>query len=332
MTNKSSLILKYFQKAGQLTTQDSNYQKTITSLFKWLLDSDQYKDDRTTKLLELKTSITAQIISHDTGIIAGIDEVSYLIPKFSSLIIKAGKRDGEKVENGQIIAEISGLSREILSLERTVLNLLQRMSGIATETNKLIALINLQPTTHNPQLYIAATRKTPWGLLDKKAVTIGGGLTHRLNLGDGILIKDNHLAVFKKEFGLNSIDMAVSYALEISLRGPTLPGRVGPHQHNLIEIEVTTPDQAHIVLETFYKYSKLKNNNLAIMFDNFSPEQTRSTIRSLREKFDLNLVILEASGGINENNIRDWAKTGVDILSLGSLTHSSKTCNLSLEI
>lgn len=302
MLNKQSLIIKYFQKSDQLTAGNKQYQQSISSLFLWLIDNDKVRADKTTKYFPDEET-KAIIIAKQNGIIAGLEDVGYLIEKYTKLVLKPTTKDGSGINNKEIIVEIIGKSHEILAYERTILNILQRMSGIATETNKLINLINRQS-------FIAATRKTPLMNLDKKAVAVGGGLTHRLNLSDGILVKDNHLAL-----------MSIENALQIL---------ISKYQNELIEVEVTNAKQAYKTIATFNKLNN--NNHLAIMFDNFTPQNAKKTIGELQKKLDLSNIIFEGSGGIDEFNISDWTTCGVDFISLGSLTHSSKAMNLSLEL
>jgi nicotinate-nucleotide pyrophosphorylase (carboxylating) len=355
--NKSSLILKFFQKAHLLTVINPAYCQTISTLFKWMIDNDQIHRDITTQFLNLKSTTIAKIISREDATTAGIEEITYLLKKITHLSFSPYKKDGEKIKKNQTIAEIKGQAREILAHERIILNILQRMSGIATATNRLINLINVGDAKEGSQipaspalspskvegdfedvsgklsrqdpLLIAATRKTPWMSLDKKAVAVGGGLTHRLNLSDGILIKDNHLA-----------NISVAEALK------TVFNKV---KGELIEIEVKNEKEAISALTTYQKLTTYNSparnasniadaggqpityNHLAIMFDNFHPENAVKTIEKLKQQFALSQIIFEASGGINEENIKKWAKTGVNLISIGFLTHSPQAVNLSLE-
>ncbi len=336
--DKTNLILKYFQKSGQLTVDHEEYQKSISTFFAWLADNDKVNHDKTTKYFP-NLSSKAKIIAKQEGIISGIEEIEYLVKKYTGLTFKSFLKDGLKLKNHEVIAEITGKSHEILGYERTILNILQRMSGIATETNRLVKSINRQQITDNKKPYIAATRKTPWMSLDKKAVAVGGGLTHRLNLSDGILIKDNHLVhvsiekavkmILNPHIYLTTGDAKEGSQTEMYRSLGYLNGRTRKLKSELIEIEVENFQQAHRVIKSF---SNLKSNNhLAIMLDNFTPELAKQTLTNLRKEFDLSNIIFEASGGIDEKNILEWAKTGVDILSLGSLTHSTHSSNFSLE-
>lgn len=307
--NKISLIHKYFQKSNQLTVGNNLYQQSISSLFQWLIENDKVEADKTTKYFP-DNATRAIIMAKQNGIIAGLEEVEFLLKKNTKIVLKPQITDGNALTNKKIIAEIQGNSHEILAYERTILNILQRMSGIATETYNFIDSINRQQITDNKKPYIAATRKTPWMSLDKKAVAIGGGLTHRLSLSDGILVKDNHLSF-----------VSIENALQIL---------ISKYQNELIEIEVTDAKQA---FKTISIFNRLNNNNhLAIMFDNFTPENAKKAIGKLGKNFDLTNIIFEGSGGIDENNLIDWVSTGVDFISLGSLTHSTHAVNLSLEI
>ena len=298
--NKQKLILKFFQKANQLKLSNHSYLLALTSLFRWLVANDEIRNDITSNLLALRSKTTAKIICHEKAVIAGLEEITYLLTNFTNLSIKPFVKDGNSVKNNQIVAKIQGPVNEILGFERTIINILQRMSGIATQTKNFVGLIN------SPSLQIAATRKTPWASLDKKAVAVGGGLTHRLSLHDGILVKDNHLK-------LTSIPQALKIIL------PQI-------NHQLIEVEVKNQAEAFQALNTFNQLNQ--DNYLAIMFDNFSTPAIKKTIVQLNNQF----VIYEASGGINETNILSFSKTGVDIISLGALTHSTRAVNLSLEI
>jgi len=296
--NKQKLILKFFQKDGQLKISNQAYRQTITSLFRWLIANDEIEKDITSQLLKLHPKKTARIISHESATVAGIEEISYLIKQFTKLSFKPLLKDCNAVKNKQAVAQIQGSSNEILAYGRTIINFLQRMSGIATQTNHLI-----KQTPSN--IYLAATRKTPWGSLDKKAVTVGGGLTHRLNLSDGILIKDNHIKLI-------SIQEALIKTFKL--------------HHQLIEIEVKTQEELKQAISAF---NQLKTDNyLGIMFDNFSAAEIKKTITQLNN----HEVIYEASGGINESNLKEYCQSGVDIISLGSLTHSSRAADFSLEI
>jgi nicotinate-nucleotide pyrophosphorylase (carboxylating) len=211
--------------------------------------------------------------------------------------------DGEQIKNGQILMKISGNAQTILSAERTILNLISRMSGIATTTRRLTEKLRKANATAK----IAATRKTAPGLLyfDKKAVLIGGGDPHRLRLDDMILVKDNHIAI------AGSVESAVKRAKQNAAFSKK------------IEVEVTSGTDALKAAEAGADI---------IMLDNFSPKQIREAIKALKKAGFFGKILLEISGGITEQNLLEYASTQVNIISLGALTHSVQALDVSLEI
>ena len=262
------------------------------------LAEDAHSYDITSALLP-NQKINAQIISRDDGIIAGIKFAKDIF-KLKGIHSKSFKKDGSKVRANQKILQISGNSRDILSCERTALNLLSRMSGIATQTNFLVTQI--KKFSKKTKLY--STRKTAPGLryFDKEAVKIGGGYKHRLSLNDMIMIKDNHLWLS------NSMEEIIKKARR---------------KHKRVEVEVENQNDSILAA---------KCGATIVMLDNFSPTQIKKTITSLERKKLRGKVQLEASGGINAKNIIAYAKTGVDMISVGSITNSVKGLDLSLEV
>jgi len=338
--NKNTLIKKYFQKNHLLKIDNPQYKKIVDTLFNWLISCDHTENDLTAKFFDRKP-MHASIRTKQDIVVAGIEEIEYLLKKYPEISFQKKVTDGEKIKKGGEIAIISGDNRTILSLERTILNILQRMSGIATQTQKLTKIITAEnkPSTPNPQFltHIASTRKTPWMLLDKKAVAAGGGLTHRLNLSDGILIKDNHLQILKNENNLKNEEQAVTHALKMILPQIT---------NTSIEIEVTTKESAYAAIQIFSSRfplllregqgevtNKLRNtNSLTIMLDNWTAKDVRNFIKEVNTNPYASSIIFEASGNINESNLKHWAQTGVDIISSGALTHSAKAADLSLSV
>jgi nicotinate-nucleotide pyrophosphorylase (carboxylating) len=243
----------------------------------------------------------ASIIIKERGILAGIEVAKKVFQRVDpSLKVDILVKDGTKVKPKDIAATISGRVISILKAERTALNFLQRLSGIATQTAKYVA------RTKGLAVYITDTRKTTPGLrlLEKFAVRMGGGRNHRLHLGDGILIKDNHLATL--------------YGLGMSLKEIIAKAKLNAPKDLKVEVEVTSIQEAREAIEARADI---------IMLDNMSPEEMRRVV-SLKPS----QVKLEASGGINLNNIRQAALTGVDFISIGALTHSSKALDISLEL
>jgi len=244
----------------------------------------------------------AKIIAKGTGVVAGIEEATVLAETLGLKVIP-NIADGQEVKSGQKLMQLSGDARTILTGERTILNLLSRMSGIATTTKRLTEKLKKEGL----KARVAATRKTALGFLyfDKKAVMIGGGDTHRLNLDDMILIKDNHLVL------AGSLENALKRAKE------------NASFSKKIEVEITQLNDA-------VKAAQLGAD--IIMFDNFNPKQVKDAVKSLKKEGFFGKVLLEVSGGINEENLLDYATAEVDLISIGALTHSVKALDISLEI
>lgn len=303
MRHRHKRVLEFWDRSEELSAKNYAYRDFAKNLFYLLLKSDIHKNDATTNsIISSNKNISAAIVAKEDGILAGADEFKLLN---QDLKITALKNDGSKIKNNEVIMEISGGAKKILQRERVSLNLLQRMSGTATLTDMLSKkLANVK---------IAATRKTLWGLLDKKAVSVGCGLTHRLNLSDGIIIKDNHLKIFNYNF---------EKVLNIT-----------KNRSKYIEIEVEDKNQALSAAKTIKKLIEKNNKSLyAIMLDKIPPQQIKSIIKDLRSQNLYDYVLLEASGDINPENVREYADCGVDIISMGCITNSARVLNMSLEI
>jgi len=248
------------------------------------------------------TVVKAEVIAKERGIIAGVEEALIFVESFG-LKAKALVVDGSKISNKAKILHIEGDAATLLTIERTLLNLLSRMSGIATATNRLIEKIRHA----GYKTRVACTRKTAPGLshFDKKAVMMGGGDSHRWGLDDMVLIKDNHVAIAG----------GIKEAIE------KVRGRVSFSKK--IEVEASRVNE---VIEAARARVDI------IMLDNFTPKQARDAVDLLKKKQLRDKVLVEASGGITEKNILEYATTGVDIISLGEITDSVKALDLSLEI
>ena len=239
----------------------------------------------------------AQYRSKQALIVAGILVVQEMVKLANpSLDFKAIVNEGESVNTGTALAEIRGSARSILTVERTTLNILQRMCGIATLTRQYVERIAGTRTR------IIDTRKTVPGLrvLDKYAVTCGGGMNHRMGLFDGVLIKNNHLAFHS----------SAAQAIEEARR----------HLGHLvkIEVEVRTLDELK---------SAINAGADVILLDNFNPDETRKAVEINRER-----IPLESSGGITLETVRSFAEAGVDYISVGALTHSVKAADIHLRV
>ena len=262
------------------------------------LAEDIQSGDVTSALLPNK-KIKAKIISREQGIVAGVKFAKYIFQS-KKCAVKIFTKDGSRLKPNQIILQVSGSAKSILSCERTVLNLLSRMSGIATQTNYLVSQIK----KYSKKTDLYSTRKTAPGLryFDKEAVKIGGGHKHRMALDDMVMIKDNHLLL------CNSMKSIIKKARK---------------KHRHVEVEVENQNDA---------ISAAEYGAMIVMLDNFSPTQIKKTITALQKKKLRKSVRLEASGGINSKNINAYAKTGVDIISVGSITNSVIGLDLSLEV
>jgi nicotinate-nucleotide pyrophosphorylase (carboxylating) len=281
----------------------STPRRIIEDKLRQILAEDIGQGDVTASaIIPPNLNVDAEVIAKDDGVAAGIEEAAILAESLG-LTVNQKVADGEKIKNKQVLMEISGKAQTILSMERTLLNVLSRMSGIATKTNALMEKIK----TVNSKARIAATRKSAPGLLyfDKKAVVIGGGDPHRLHLDDMVLIKDNHIAIVG----------GAEKAVKLAKRQVSFSKK--------IEVEITNPKDAVKVAQAGADI---------IMLDNFTPNQIQKAAVLLREAGFFGKVLLEVSGTITEENILDYAKNPVDIISLGALTHSVKALDISLEI
>jgi nicotinate-nucleotide pyrophosphorylase (carboxylating) len=278
-------------------------RKVLEEKLRQLLAEDVGQGDVTsTAVIPPGLTANAEVIAKEAGIAAGIEEVGILAESLG-LSVKPELADGEKIRKDQTLLKISGDARTILSAERTMLNLLSRMSGIATATRRLVEKLDKIKAAAK----IAATRKTALGLgyFDKKAVQVGGGDPHRLRLDDMILIKDNHVAI------AGSVDEAVKRAKQAASFSKK------------IEAEVTSVADALKAAEAGADI---------VMLDNFSPKQVGEAVGAFKKAGFFGKVLLEVSGGITEQNLLEYASAQVDIISMGALTHSVKAVDVSLEI
>jgi nicotinate-nucleotide pyrophosphorylase (carboxylating) len=277
-------------------------RRIVEEKLRQILTDDIGQGDVTTAaVIPANLAVSAEVIAKEQGVAAGIEEASFLA-EYLGLTVKAMVVDGEKIKNKQVLIQISGDAQTILSFERTMLNLLSRMSGIATKTR----MIAEELEKANMKAKIAATRKSAPGLLyfDKKAVVIGSGDPHRLHLDDMVLIKDNHLAI------VGSVEEAIKKA------------KANVSFTKKIEVEVTDVEDA-------LKAAKVGAD--IVMLDNFSPKQAKAAVKALREA-GFSRVLLEVSGGITGKNFLEYAEAQVDIISMGELTHSVRALDISLEI
>ncbi len=262
-----------------------------------LMEDINYIDAAADNLIPPEHESSAYYVAKDSGVVCGI-EIAKRVFELSgeNVTFKILMADGTKVNKGDIIAELEGSTLTMLKGERTALNILQHMSGIATATNKCVELVA------GTKAAVTDTRKTLPGLraLQKYAVTVGGGKNHRYNLSDAAMLKDNHIDAY------GGITAAVS-ALRVKI-GHTVK----------IEVEVRTLDELREALD---------NKGEIIMLDNMSCEEMKEAVEITNGR-----ALLEASGNVTADNIRSVAETGVNIISLGALTHSVKCFDISMKI
>jgi nicotinate-nucleotide pyrophosphorylase (carboxylating) len=271
----------------------------ISEIIKMIYQDIGFEDLTTNALINPDIKINAKIISREKGILSGVNLGSYIFHEFS-IKTNIKKFDGDSVVADDTVMEIEGDARTILSIERTILNIIMRMSGISTITSDLIEKVN-------NKVVVAGTRKTTPGLqfFEKEAIKMGGGDTHRFRLDDCVLIKDNHIAI------VGSVKTAIEKAKKyVSFT-------------KKIEIEVESIKDA---LEAAISGADI------VMLDNMNPNEVINVVNALENKNLRKNILIEVSGGINPDNIVDYTNTGVDIISTGYITHSARSLDMSLEI
>jgi nicotinate-nucleotide pyrophosphorylase (carboxylating) len=278
-------------------------RKVMEEKLRQILAEDLGQSDVTSAaIVPSDLAVSGVVVAKETGIASGIEEIMTLAAMLE-LKAEAKVAEGEEIKKGQSIMKISGNAQNILSVERTMLNLLSRMSGIATATKRLTEKLKKV----NSKAKIAATRKTAPGLLyfDKKAVLAGGGDPHRLHLDDMILVKDNHVTI------VGGVEKAVKKAKQ------------NCSFSKKVEVEVTNVADALKAVEAGADI---------VMLDNFSPKKVAETVEEFKKVGFFGKVMLEVSGGITEQNIVEYASAHVDFISIGTLTHSVRALDMSLEI
>lgn len=274
----------------------------VEQLIDQALAEDLGQGDVTTEALILETQQSkASVMAKARGIIAGTEIAKQVFLKVDpKLEVDILIKDGAEVKLGDVIARIEGRTASILKAERVALNFLQRLSGIASETARYVQAVKGLP------VLITDTRKTSPGLrtLEKYAVRVGGGKNHRMHLADGILIKDNHIAVLRRR-GLSIKEIVAKARHKAS---PELK----------IEVEVKTPEEAIQAAEAGADI---------VMLDNMNLKDMHQAVLLIKGR-----ALIEASGGITLESVRDVAETGVDLISIGALTHSPKALDISLEL
>lgn len=305
-----------FYRGEGLTLANPLYLKALRGITAELLRQDAESGDLTVDALGISDRECAmEIRAKEPGVAAGISEAQWIYER-AGLRTEVSAKDGEAIATGDFLLSAEGIAAALLSLERTVVNLIQRMSGIATATRRLVASIS----ESSPDAHVVGTRKTLWGLLDKRAISLGGGGTHRLNLGDAILIKTNHLRLASAREA-NGLEYAIGEAWE-HRKSPVF-----------FEVEVTSLEEALIAARRFRDLQGGEESCPCIlMFDNFSPEAAGEGVEALRKEGLYEAILVEASGNVTDASLAAYAAAGVDAISIGALTHSCRALDLSAKL
>jgi len=273
------------------------------SLKSFLREDIGHGDIPTDSLVNPEIRGTAKIVCNERAVISGLSEAQVLL----EIVGCKGEpvvEEGKQIEAGTKILAATGPASSLLKVERTLLNLLSHMSGVTTATSELVRMARKEDPG---KIRIACTRKTLPGLryFEKRAVSVGGGDTHRLRLDDAVLIKDNHLAITGSiRESIKKTKSQVSFTKKI-------------------EVEVVDSDQA---------VEAAKAGADIILLDNMKPAQIEETVSLLRTANLRERIILEASGGIRKDNLSTYLNTGIDVISVGAITHSAKAIDISMNI
>ena len=276
-------------------------QKAIEAIVRMALMEDAPWGDITSlSLLPADARISAQLVAREKGILCGEDIFAAAMRMTGTIVIQFAVHDGEQFAKGEVLATVDGQAQTVLQAERVALNFIQRLSGIATLTAQYVA------ETAGTKARIVDTRKTTPGLrlLERYAVRCGGGYNHRFSLSDAVMAKDNHLAVLTRHGKGNLTDQLRSAFARL------------PHTTH-VEVEVDHPEQIEAILAAGVD---------TIMLDNFTPEELRAGVQQIAGR-----ALVEASGRVRLDDVREISSTGVDIISVGALTHSARSLDLGLD-
>ena len=275
--------------------------KAIETIVRMALMEDAPWGDITSQsLLPVDARISAQLVAREKGILCGEDIFAAAMRMTGTMVIQFAVHDGEQFAKGEVLATVDGQAQTVLQAERVALNFIQRLSGIATLTAQYVA------ETAGTKARIVDTRKTTPGLrlLERYAVRCGGGYNHRFSLSDAVMAKDNHLAVLTRHGKGNLTDQLRSAFARL------------PHTTH-VEVEVDHPEQIEAILAAGVD---------TIMLDNFTPEELRAGVQQVAGR-----ALVEASGSVRLDDVREISSTGVDIISVGALTHSARSLDLGLD-
>lgn len=302
------MIKKFFNSGNELNLQNDIYISHFSAMILSEIERDISPNWDITSNLFNDYEISSVINVKDEGILAWVEEICYILENYFNLKVIKFKKDWDLVSHEKILS-IGWSFKNIMKVERAVLNILQRMSWIATNTKKIIDIVwSLDIWERAP--FICATRKTLFWMLDKKGVYLGWGWTHRLNLSDAILLKENHI---NKLWTKKTLDIAFKWDLS---------------KAKFFEIECENKEEV-LITANFFKNQKL-NIPTIIMFDNFKPSEIKDLI--LEVKNISNNIYIELSWWINESNVKDYSLLWADIISMWSITHSVKSIDMSLRV
>lgn len=309
-----------YDKKAFFTLQSLTYAEFFNLYFLGCIKADLAdRGDISTQLLHdaLSSEIDAHFIAKSDGVFSGEEEAAYIARKMGLKLRKGVSKDGKKTneivagskfKKGDLLFTLIGKPYKILEIERTLLNLLQRMCGIATVASKF-------KTKHTK---VAVTRKNPLPFIDKRAAVDGGALPHRINLSDAVMIKDTHLDQFGRDFEI----------VKESLLAANEKGSL--RRVSFVEIEVKNQAEALEVAELARDLHL--SVPFVVMLDNFTPEAAKKVVGMLKSHCLYDNVLIEISGGINLRNYKKYDIEGIDVMSVGEITHSVKACDISMKI
>ena len=293
------------------TMEDGPSRKLMASIDRWV-GSLVGDDGIDMPLSSGSPAVEATVFAREDGLVVGCAVIDYMLQIWApSVRVNWFAGDGKRVSSGDEIAVLSGDRDSVLAIERSMLNILGQLSGIATETKRWSAIAPRQ---------IASTRKTIWGMLDKWAVHLGGGLTHRLSKDDATMIKENDLASMLTEHEHHEQRLA-TYLQQVDMSD------IGA----FLEVEVRTEKEALVAAMVWaQRRGDEKVDRLVIMLDNFSPEQCKSISEQMNDQGVREHVVLEASGGITFKDLKSWHECGLDVVSTSAINRGVKPLDVSM--
>ena len=291
--------------------EDGPSRKLMASIDRWV-GSLVGDDGIDMPLSSGSPAVEATVFAREDGLVVGCAVIDYMLQIWApSVRVNWFAGDGKRVSSGDEIAVVSGDRDSVLAIERSMLNVLGQLSGIATETKRWSAIAPRQ---------IASTRKTIWGMLDKWAVHLGGGMTHRLSKDDATMVKENDLATMLTEHEHHEQRLA-TYLQQVDMSD------IGA----FLEVEVRTEKEALVAAMVWaQRRGDEKVDRLVIMLDNFSPEQCKSISEQMNDQGVREHVVLEASGGITFKDLKSWHECGLDVVSTSAINRGVKPLDVSM--